>query len=239
MGAVDAVKLLDLFCCEGGAAVGYHRAGFEVVGVDLEPRFAKRYPFEFHAGDAIEFVKAHGHKFDAIHASPPCQGYSVATLGAGREVRDAHPRLIKPVRDALISTGRPYVIENVVGAPLDSPLLLCGTMFGLRATDDDGTRLRLERHRLFESNIILMSAGECFHDKSVPVGGVYGGGRSNRWEAKHVRRGGYTPAKHVRADLIGVERDHMTLHGLSQSIPPVYAEHIGWQLMAHLREAAA
>jgi len=222
--------MLDLFCCEGGAAKGYAQAGFEVVGVDLDPKFDKRYPFEFHAGDAIEFIFNHGHEFDAIHASPPCQGYSVATLGTPG-ARAKHPRLIEPVREALIASGKPYVIENVIGAReyLRSPLMLCGSMFGLTATDDDGTLLRLERHRLFESNALLMSPGQCSHDKSIPVGGVYGGGRSNRWEAKNVRRGGYTPSKNVREELMGI--NWMTLHGLSQSLPPAYTEHIGAQLM--------
>jgi DNA (cytosine-5)-methyltransferase 1 len=224
------MRLLDLFCCEGGAAVGYERAGFQVTGVDLDPKFAKRYPFEFYAADAIEFVETYGHEFDAIHASPPCQAYSVATTGTPG-ARANHPTLIEPVREALTASGKPWIIENVVGAPLRNPLLLCGTMFGLQAIDDDGTRLRLERHRLFESNIGLMAPATCWHDKTIPVGGVYGGGRSNRWEAKHVRRGGYTPAKHVRSSLIGVDPDHMTLHGLSQSIPPAYTEHIGLQLM--------
>lgn len=223
-------NLLDLFCCEGGATVGYTRAGFNVQGVDLEPRFARRYPSLFHQGDAIEFVKEFGHMFDAIHASPPCQLYSVTNADS----RD-YPDLIEPTRQALIASGKPYVIENVVGAPLNSPLMLCGSMFGLQATDDDGTVLRLERHRLFESNVGLMAPATCWHDKRIPVGGVYGGGRTNRWEAKHVRKGGYTPpSKTVRANLIGVDPDHMTLYGLSQSIPPAYTEHIGRQLLDFL-----
>lgn len=223
-------KLLDLFCCEGGASVGYTRAGFNVQGVDLEPRFARRYPSLFHQGDAIEFVKDHGHMFDAIHASPPCQLYSVTNAGD----RD-YPDLIGPTREALIASGKPYVIENVVGAPLHNPLMLCGSMFGLQATDVDGTVLRLERHRLFESNVSMMAPATCWHGKTRPVGGVYGGGRTDRWEAKHVRKGGYTPPdKSVREQLIGVEPGHMTLHGLSQSIPPAYTEHIGRQLIDHL-----
>lgn len=230
------VRLLDLFCCEGGAAIGYHRAGFEVVGIDLQPKYAKRYPFEFHAADAIEYVKAHGHEFDAIHASPPCQAYSVATSGTP-VAKANHPRLIEPVRQALIASGKPYVIENVTGAPLSNPLILCGTMFGLQAIDTDGTLLRLERHRLFESNVGLMAPASCWHDKRIPVGGVYGGGRSDRREAKEIRRGGYTPAKEIREALLGIERGHMTLHGLSQSIPPAYTEHIGRQLIDYLESA--
>lgn len=231
MGAT--VKLLDLFCCEGGAGIGYHRAGFDVTGVDIEPKYAKRYPFDFHAADALEFVKEHGHEFDAIHASPPCQGYSMATNGS--HTKGDHPRLIEPVRDALTATGKPWVIENVIGAPLRNPLMLCGTMFYLRATDTDGTELRLERHRLFESNVSMLAPATCWHGKNRPVGGVYGGGRKDRWEAKHVRKGGYTPpSKTVRAKLIGVDPDHMTLHGLNQSIPPAYTEHIGLQLLDYL-----
>lgn len=208
--------------------MGYHQAGFNVVGVDITHQ--RRYPFTFVQADAIEYVKEHGNEFDAIHASPPCQAYSIATAGTpGARVN--YPDLIIPTRDALIATGRPYVIENVVGAPLRNPLRLCGSEFDLHATDDDGTPLRLERHRLFESNVWLMGASGCAHD-SREVGGVYGGGRSDSHEAKHVRRGGYTPAKHVRAQLIGA--DWMTLHGLSQSIPPAYTRFIGEQLIDHL-----
>lgn len=227
---MTAPRLLDLFCCEGGAAIGYHRAGFDVVGVDIEGKYAKRYPFEFHCADAIEFVREHGREFDAIHASPPCQAYSVATAGTPG-AREKHPQLVEQTRLALQDSGKPYVIENVVGAPLVAPLLLCGSMFDLTALDDDGTPLRMERHRLFEVNFPVLSPGECWHRKEVRVGGSYGGGRTDRWEAKHVRRGGYTPAKHVRADLLGIEREHMTLYGLSQAIPPTYTEWIGWQLM--------
>ena len=228
-------RLLDLFCCEGGASMGYHRAGWDVTGVDILPRFAKRYPFRFIAANALEYVADHSHEYDAISASPPCQAYSIATLGSGKQ--DNHPRLIEPTRAALVATGLPYVIENVPRAPLINPVTLCGSMFDLTATDDDGTKLRLERHRLFESNVWLTS-GECFHDKTVPVGGVYGGGRSDRREAREVRevrRGGYTPAKHVREELMGI--DWMTLHGLSQSLPPAYTEYIGTQLLDHLAAA--
>lgn len=229
-------RLLDLFCCEGGAAMGYHRAGFDVVGVDIEPRFSRRYPFEFVCSDAISYVREHGHEFDAIHASPPCQGYSVATSGTPA-AKARHPRLIPQVRDAVRSTKRPYVIENVIGAraAMVSPLLLCGSMFDITATDDDGTILRLERHRLFECDVLIYAPRPCIHDDK-PVGGVYGGGRSDRREAREIRRGGYTPSKRVREQLIGA--DWMTLHGLSQSIPPAYTEWIGTQLLEALEAAA-
>jgi len=224
--------MLDLFCCEGGAGAGYARAGFDVVGVDLDPRFAKRYPFEFHAGDAIEYVKEHGHEFDAIHASPPCQAYSITK----HTHSNTHPMLIDPTRDALLATGRPYVIENVIGAPLRAPLMLCGSEFNLGTIDTDGLPLRLERHRLFESNVFLYGNGGCQHDRRIQVAGAYGGGSSDRRHAKEVRRGGYTPAKEVRAALLGI--DWMTLHGLSQSVPPAFTEHIGRQLLDALEVAA-
>jgi DNA (cytosine-5)-methyltransferase 1 len=227
-------RLLDLFCCEGGAGEGYARAGFDVTGIDLEPRYAKRYPHTFHAGDALAYVAEHGHEYDATHASPPCQAYSITK----HTNTVTHPELIEPTRAALIATGKPYVIENVVGAPLLDPLMLCGSEFNLTATDTDGTPLRLERHRLFESNVFLWGAGSCHHNKRIDVAGAYGGGSSDRRYAKDVRRGGYTPAREVRAALLGI--DWMTLNGMSQSIPPAYTEWIGSQLLAHItREGAA
>ena len=132
-------KALDLYCKAGGTSMGLHRAGFEVTGVDIEPQ--KRYPFEFVLGDALEYCAQHGHEFDLVVAGPPCQLYSVtASLSNGN-----HPDLVGPTREALIATGKPYIIENVPGSPLINPLVLCGTMFGLA----------LIRHRLFENNIGL------------------------------------------------------------------------------------
>ena len=227
-------RLLDLFCCEGGAAVGYDRAGFEVVGVDLEPRFAKRYPFEFRQGDAIEFVKEHGHEFDVVHASPPCQRYSITNAA-----RHEYPDLIGPTRDALIATGKPWVIENVVGAPLIDATTLCWSMFCKAGSviDDDGTPLRMERHRQFETNWTLHSPCKCAHPKGVQVAGSYGGARRDKWEAKHVRKGGYVPSVAVQQELLGI--DWMTQYGMYQSIPPVYSAYVGLKLMATLTESEA
>lgn len=231
-------RVLDLFCGEGGAGEGYARAGFEVVGVDMERR-GHRYPHRFHQGDALAYVAAHGREFDAIHASPPCQAYSITKHSHSRE----HPDLLAPTRQALQATGKPYVIENVVGAPMVDPVTLCGAGFDLTTEDDDGTPLVLKRHRLFESSFWLWPV-EClcglYKAKGYRVGGAYGGGSSDRAHAQFVRRGGYTPAKPVRERLMGI--DWMTLHGLSQSIPPVYTEHVGRQLLEHLnanREALA
>src|SRR4051812_9767099 len=112
-------RLLDLFCGQGGAGEGYARAGFDVVGVDLDPQ--PRYPHPFEQGDALEYVKANGHQFDVVHASPPCQAYSITR----HTHHVTHPELIEPTRAALVATGLPYVIENVEGAPLLDPVTLC------------------------------------------------------------------------------------------------------------------
>jgi DNA (cytosine-5)-methyltransferase 1 len=134
-------RILDLFCGAGGASAGYARAGFDVVGVDLNPQ--PRYPFEFHQADALTFPLD---GFDAIHASPPCQAYSTMRRGLWKDRE--HPDLIAPIRDRLIGADVPYVIENVEGARrlLVNPVLLCGTMFGLGTKE--GNQLR--RHRYFE-----------------------------------------------------------------------------------------
>ncbi len=212
-------RLLDLFCGAGGCSMGYHRAGFDVVGVDIKRQ--KRYPFEFVQADAIEYILAHGHEYDIIHASPPCQFYSVtAPLSNGN-----HPDLVGPTRVALLEVGKPYVIENVVGAPLINPLMLCGTMFGLR----------VQRHRLFEiwPNPIWFPPHPCKHD------GLATG--------NHLRRSGVTRTpgfkdgynfitvagnNYLVADgQLAMDIDWTTKAELSQAIPPAYTEWIGKQLM--------
>lgn len=230
---MNAPRLLDLFSGAGGAALGYSRAGFDVVGIDLADH-SRRYPFKFIQADAVEYLTAHGHEYDVIHASPPCQAYSVTRHSHNIQ----HPELIEPVRAALIASGKPYVIENVVGAPLIDPIILCGSMFGLTAVDSrDGVLLELRRHRLFESNAYL-TAPKCNHQHAV--GGVYGGGSSRRsatrldWKGGGGR-GGYTPVNDVRRELMGIW--HMTGKELSQAIPPAYTEHIGSQLIDPSRKA--
>ena len=132
-------KLLDLFCCAGGAARGYDEAGFDVFGVDIVEQ--SNYPYPMIVDNALELSSSFLKKFDAIHASPPCQSYS--DLAARNRNGDAWPRLVEPVREMLKASGKPYVIENVEGAPLLDYVVLCGTMF---------PGLRVIRHRLFESN---------------------------------------------------------------------------------------
>jgi DNA (cytosine-5)-methyltransferase 1 len=212
------MRLLDLFCKAGGAAMGYHRAGFdEIVGIDIEPQ--KRYPFEFVQCDALEYVRDHWMEFDAIHASPPCQAYSRSrNNGCGKDA----PKLIPETRKVLQRTCLPWVIENVEGSPLESPILLCGAAFGLKTGDFD-----LPRHRLFESNIFLFSFG-CRHRRGATIG-VYGNG-TNSW---HRKKFGRCVTDMEKKDAMGI--DWMTRKELTQAIPPAYTQYIGRQLLDHIK----
>lgn len=222
------MRLLDLFCCAGGAAVGYSLAGFEVVGVDIDRQ--PNYPFEFHQADALAYLAEHGHEFDAVHASPPCQRYSAGTRAVDRE---RHPDLVGPTRDLLQRIGKPYVIENVAGAPLLDPVILCGRQFELTAIDDDGTPLQLDRHRMFEASFPLEAPPTCRpHDRTVQIAGSYGGARRDKHEARHVRHGGYVPSFEVQQRLLGI--DWMAEREMYQAIPPAYTEFVGCQLLDHL-----
>lgn len=162
---MDKPRLLDLFCGAGGCSEGYVRAGFEVTGVDIMPQ--KSYPYRFVQADALDYVKHLGHFYDAIHASPPCQAFSVL-----KNMRHSkkHPNLVPQTRAALIQSGKPYVIENVPGAPLRADIMLCGTMFGLKTPC--GAELR--RHRIFETNWLVMNGLQCRHHANDRVIGVYG-----------------------------------------------------------------
>ncbi len=214
-------RLLDLYCGAGGAAMGYHRAGFDVLGVDIN--LQPRYPFEFVQGDALEYLAAHGHEYDAIHASPPCQRYSTMTADP-----DRHPDLIAPTRALLIAAGAPWVIENVPGAPLIDPVRVCGSSFGLA----------VRRHRLFESNVPLVSTA-CRHDAQGRPVGVYGQHADRR---QHLRTDGTqrgTKASTLAEGRAAMGIDWMEWPELTEAIPPAYAEHVGRQLLAALGVVAA
>lgn len=204
-------KLLDLFCKAGGAGFGYNLAGFCVVGVDIE--FQKNYPFEFHQSDALEYLKEHWTEFDIIHASPPCQRFSSMTNGRWKDRLDEHPDLIEPIRNLLIKTGKPYIIENVVGAPLINPTMLCGSMFNLK----------VRKHRLFETSFRVEQL-ECSHKLQGKVVGVYGhaGGKSNRDGIQ------FSSTQSWR-DAMGIQ--WMSGNELSQAIPPAYTEYIGKEFL--------
>lgn len=216
-------RLLDLFSGQGGAGMGYYRAGFDVTGVDIANQ--PRYPFRFIQADALEYVRAHGHEYDIIHASPPCQAYSVTkSLSRGKE----HPDLVDATRAALLATGKPFVIENVPGAPLLNPLMLCGTMFGLRVI----------RHRLFEIHPepIWFPPSPCQHNGKA-TGARTEPGRTRRLgeEFQYLTIAGHS---YIVADAkLAMDSNWMTRAGLSQAIPPAYTEWIGRQLLQRIMEA--
>ncbi|WP_051146834.1 MULTISPECIES: DNA cytosine methyltransferase [Sphingobium] len=215
--------MLDLFCCAGGAAMGYARAGFDVWGVDIAPQ--KNYPFDFIQADVLDLPMDFLLTFDAIHASPPCQGYSSMRHAPGAK---GAPLLIDQVRDMLEATGLPYIIENVETArwAMRDPILLCGTMFGLGAQGCE-----LHRHRLFESNVDLV-ASPCQHSGG-PVVGVYGGHARKR-SAKHGGRGtrDVWEGGHKAAAREAMGMDWATLNEMSEAIPPAFTEYLGRQLLA-------
>jgi DNA (cytosine-5)-methyltransferase 1 len=204
-------RLLDLFCGGGGASMGYWLAGFEVVGVDIAKQ--PRYPFAFFQADALEFAEVWGDRFDAIHASPPCQAYS--RLAARHPDRE-YPDLIGPTREVLQKLGNlgiPYVIENVPEAPLRDPVTLCGSSFEL-GTDE----YQLRRHRAFEANWPLRGR-ICTHDERPTISVAGHAGRASR-------NGSGTSAE--RREAMGIP--WLTADTLSEAIPPAYAESIGHQL---------
>jgi DNA (cytosine-5)-methyltransferase 1 len=228
-------QLLDLFCGAGGAAMGYYRAGFEVVGVDIKPQ--PHYPFELIEMDAFEFLERYFNggwgDFDAIHASPPCQAYSLIRKSLWKKRN--HPDCISMVRGWIQSTDKPYIIENVPSSPLKNYLVLCGSSFGLVARCDDGRLRQLRRHRRFESNILLMGL-PCEHN-GEPIG-VYGhGGGQHKTVWNHGKNRGYMGSIRERKTAMGI--DWMNNAELSQAIPPAYTEWIGKQLIKYLESKAA
>lgn len=216
--------ILDLFCGAGGAAMGYHRAGFEVVGVDISPQ--PDYPFTFVQMDALEYASRPERLlyFDAIHASPPCQAFTPLSALPGAGVRRPFVNLIGPTRDLLARTGLPYVIENVVQAPLDRPIRLCGQIFGLK----------LYRHRNFESSFRIEEPAHSPHRQLCMRAGYLptedrpymsihgrGGHNSKAWVAK--------AAEYMEVPWMSGDPD-----GVCESIPPAYTEYVGKYLRAHL-----
>lgn len=205
--------------------MGYYRAGFtEIVGIDIKPQ--PRYPFTFIQADALR-PPVNPRAFDLIHASPPCQGFSDL-----KHMHNAkkHVNLIPAVHDLVWSAERPYVIENVEGAPLTEPLLLCGTMFGLGADDAE-----LWRHRLFEFSVRIPHklTPPCRHRARPRVIGVYGGhGRDRR---RTVNTQDYSTEQ--RREAMGI--DWMTGAELSQAIPPAYTEWIGRHIIERVIKRAA
>lgn len=216
-------RLLDLFCGAGGAAMGYYRAGFEVVGVDRKPQ--PRYPFKFVQADAIDYCLRHGHKFDLLHASPPCQTHSCLASILTPEQLAKHEDLIAPTRAAMISTGRPYIIENVYGArrALINPIMLCGTHFGLK----------VYRHRLFECQPYLMGLPHHPHRDNLRGSGR---GLSDKGFISVTGNGGDRSLGSsffsTACESMGI--DWMSRKELSQAIPPAFTEFLGKQIIGLL-----
>lgn len=195
--------------------MGYSRAGFRVIGVDIEPM--PRYPFRFVQADAIEFLDwlietAAWRLFDAIHASPPCQAWTAAQVLQGNE----HPDLIGPTRERLKKIGLPYIIENVVGAPLIDPFMLCGAMF---------PGLRVYRHRIFETNFDVKVPDHPKHTHSITKMGR----PPQADEFMHVV-GNFSGVKAAREAM---DIPWMSRNELREAIPPAYTEHIGNQITVH------
>lgn len=231
--------LLDTYCRAGGASKGYHDAGFEVVGVDIAPQ--KHYPYKFICADALEYLREHGEEYDAIAASPPCQAFcALKSLHKGTGYEERHPDLIEPTRELLVATGAPWIMENVVGAPLIDPVMLCGTMFGLGTSC--GAELR--RHRLFESNIVLYTPSKCKHSGRRTIG-VYGHGQCFEDKRRTISVTSSTPQQNVVRNLIrktypvtearrAMGIDWMVQADLSQAIPPAYTLFLGKQLLRYV-----
>lgn len=212
-------RLLDLFCGAGGCSAGYARAGYEVVGVNPLPQ--PHYPFKFHQADAL-ISPLDG--FDVIHASPICKSYTYCNLSP----KDRYPRLIGDVRERLQATGKPYIIENVMGAKHDlrASLLLCGSMFGLP----------IQRHRLFEiggTDLFICPPMPCNH--KIATISVCG---HSIWDSSldgTRRKDGRRRPDSVSADIGRQAMDipWMNKAELAQAIPPAYTHWIGCQLLQY------
>jgi DNA (cytosine-5)-methyltransferase 1 len=209
-----------LYCGAGGAGEGYNKAGFEVVGVDIKPQ--SHYPFKFIQSDAtlltVEFIKT----FDAVHASPPCQAYS--DLAKRNKNADKWPKLIEPTRELLIKSGLPYIIENVDGAPLINPVVLCGTMF---------PQLRVLRHRLFEANFLILVPPHGEH----PLVHTFDKrknhyGKTNEWKDFVQVTGGGNCTLAAASEAMGI--NWMTKTEINEAIPPAYTYLIGKQLIEYI-----
>lgn len=220
------MRLLDLFCGAGGAAMGYYRAGFmDITGVDIKPQ--KHYPFKFVQADALEYLAEHGNEYDVIHASPPCQKYTgMRHITLSRfGVAPDHPDLIDVTRRGLLAVGKVYIIENVQNSPLQTQFILCGSALGLD---------HVARHRHFESNNLFLGIPRCNHLKQNYTIGVYGDrpdGRRVSYRQHRLCR--IAKSLEEAQELLGI--DWMNWDEIRNAIPPAYTEFIGEQLLKRIQ----
>lgn len=220
-------RILDLYCCAGGAAVGYERAGFEVVGVDIAPR--PNYPFRFVQMDAIEYLSFNASFFrneiSAVHASPPCQSKCALTVGTNEAMGwgAEHVDLVPPTRRALLALGLPYVIEQPNGrAQIRRDVRLCGEMFGLDVL----------RHRNFELGGWTMPNPRHVKHRGYVRGWRHGVYRDGPYLAAYGAGGGKASVPEMRKAM-GIDWTDVR-EELTEAIPPAYTEHIGRALLEHL-----
>ncbi|MHA6762022.1 DNA cytosine methyltransferase [Streptacidiphilus sp. PAMC 29251] len=220
----NGLTVLDAFCCDGGAGMGYYLAGFDVYGIDKDPHPA--YPFAFVQGDAIAFITEHGYRFDLNHGSPPCQGEGAPTKGsnAARNLATGrhHPRLITPTRNALRTTGRPSVMENVPGSTVRKDITLCGEMF----------HLGVLQHRYFELAGWTMPQPVHLKHRGRVRGWRHGEVFEGPYVAAYGNGGGKATVPEMQtAKGIDWTADHLALR---EAIPPAYTHLIGQHAAAHL-----
>jgi DNA (cytosine-5)-methyltransferase 1 len=206
--------LLDLFCCAGGAAMGYHKAGFEVIGCDIKDQ--PNYPFKFVKGDWKDVLNEYKDWADCFHASPPCQDYSRTKSLHENE----YPALIKEVRDAFKETGKPYIIENVLGAPMENVIILDGIMFGLKVV----------RRRKFESNILLMMPGKGLKRGSVGAKNC----THKDFDGYYIVGGHQMGTLEEWKQAMGIDWN-IAREELAEAIPPAYTFFLGEQLMSAIK----
>lgn len=212
-------RLLDLYCGAGGAGMGYHKAGFDVVGVDIESQ--PDYPFDFIQLDAIWYAERFAYMYDAIHASPPCQAYSTLTTGSNKK-KKIYPELIEPTRKALGETGLPYVIENVISAPVRKDIVLCGEMFGLgvirhRAFELQGWKAEKPTHVKHRGRVRGWRHGTYYDGPYLAVYGEGGGkGEVKEWQS-----------------AMGIDWTE-NRKSIAEAIPPAYTEYLGKQLIGQV-----
>lgn len=210
-------RALDLFCGAGGASMGLHNAGFEVEGVDIEPQ--TEYPFKFHHADALQFPLE---GFDLIWASPPCQAHSTLKHRTGKE----YACFIAGIRDRLRRRGGLFIIENVMGAPLEYPTQLCGSSFGLN----------VRRHRIFETSVLCfkLPCNHVAHPEPIDVSGTGARRLGSRSDGKG---GNSRKPRNLQEAREAMGIDWMSRRKLSQAIPPAYSEFLGKQVLSIIQRA--